>query len=75
MSLHVGLSRVDVPTMWLASETFEDLLTGRESADSIHARGGLAIEAPDAASCDDAMRIMRQLTLPLAARHRPVQPA
>ncbi len=75
LSLHAGLPGVDVPTMWRASETLEDLLTGRESADSIHARGGLAIEAPDAASCDDAMRIMRQLTLPLAARHRPVQPA
>ena len=75
LSLHVGLPGVDVPTMWLASKTLEDLLTGRESADSIHARGGSAIEAPDRARCDDAMGIMRQLTLPLAARHRPVQPA
>ena len=70
MSLHVGLPGVEVPTMWLASETLEDMLAGRESAKSARARGGMAIEAPDITRRDEAIRIVGHLVT-----DRRVQPA
>ena len=49
VSLHVGLPATHVPTIWLAAEALERLLAGGTTATELHGRGGIVVEAEDAA--------------------------
>ena len=61
VSLHVGLPAPSVPTVWLAAESLERLLTGRVTAAELCGRGELAIEAGDPAGRRVAVDMISRL--------------
>jgi hypothetical protein len=61
VSLHVGLPASSRPTVWLAADLLESLLAGRQTVDTAHSGGGIALEGGDVTARAAALDMLERL--------------